>query len=624
MKINQWGSGKFRKLTAILLVILALTAGVGAQQSNVTNAIVIQALQAMGLFGTGYANGDVPVWSTASRRYLPSSTAGMTVTVNPSTCAAPAIRELGALTTGIAFTLTPDVQTCVSGTAYLTVNVGGARITNGGALGFSSGASAATDVVLAREGANQFFQKNGANSQRFSVANTYTSSSNYEAFSVDWQTVANQVLVGTRTAATGTARQLRLVAQNASGGNDYVFAQLQAGSPFLYVDRTTTTYGSTGATSATGNWYQFGGVQPSGTTVGSVNFFALLPIYNQVGSAAANTDLLINRTQTSVGSGTQLLIDAQVGSVSQWKVSNLGSMTTQGVLVMADQTVRGSSQPIVDTAQSWNNAGVTFTGWKLNVTNTASAAASMLLDLQVGGGTKFNVTRDGSGYFAQSLAAGNTTNNNPGTIRLDTGTVTASTPGFNVTQTWNQGGTNFIGLFANFTDTASAGGSLLLQLQTSSVNIFRVTKGGNLLVDQQTIGTDVETLSSVATNDDPTLHVLQGRAATTDATPTTINTLTIATSTSTYIYCEVVARRTGGASGAAEDGGAWIVWVAVKNTAGTVAEYAAETTTTVGESTAGFNVTAAPSGATELIQVTGAATTNLTWHSTCRSMGVNQ
>lgn len=60
-----------------------------------------------------------------------------------------------------------------------------------------------------------------------------------------------------------------------------------------------------------------------------------------------------------------------------------------------DQTVRATSQPVLDTSQTWNAGGVTFTGWKLNVTNTASASASLLMDLQVGSVSQFNVTRSG-------------------------------------------------------------------------------------------------------------------------------------------------------------------------------------------------------------------------------------
>jgi hypothetical protein len=62
--------------------------------------------------------------------------------------------------------------------------------------------------------------------------------------------------------------------------------------------------------------------------------------------------------------------------------------------------------------------------------------------------------------------------------------------------------------------------------------------------------------------------------------------------------------------------------VAAKNTAGTAAELAAETTTTIGESQAGWNVTTAASGATILVQVTGAASNNVTWHSHCTTTAV--
>jgi hypothetical protein len=44
---------------------------------------------------------------------------------------------------------------------------------------------------------------------------------------------------------------------------------------------------------------------------------------------------------------------------------------------------------------TWNSAGTTFTGIGLNVTDTASAAGSLLLDLQVGGSSKFRVTKAG-------------------------------------------------------------------------------------------------------------------------------------------------------------------------------------------------------------------------------------
>ena len=165
--------------------------------------------------------------------------------------------------------------------------------------------------------------------------------------------------------------------------------------------------------------------------------------------------------------------------------------------------------------------------------------------------------------------------------------------------------------------------STLLRFMDASSNVpLSLAQGGNLTITQATLGTNVETLQTTATNDDPVESVSQGRVATTDATPTTVQIITIPTDFTVTISCYVTARRTGGASGAANDGAGYNIEVVMKNTAGTAAEIAAETVRTIGESTAGFNVTSAPSGATELIQVTGAATTNITWHSTCRTWQV--
>ena len=54
-----------------------------------------------------------------------------------------------------------------------------------------------------------------------------------------------------------------------------------------------------------------------------------------------------------------------------------------------------TSQPVIDATQTWNAAGVTFTGIKFNVTDTASAAGSLLMNLQVGGATRFSVQKNG-------------------------------------------------------------------------------------------------------------------------------------------------------------------------------------------------------------------------------------
>lgn len=78
-----------------------------------------------------------------------------------------------------------------------------------------------------------------------------------------------------------------------------------------------------------------------------------------------------------------------------------------------------AAQPTLDSSVTWNNSGVTFTGWKFNVTDTASASGSLLADLQVGGASKFVVTKagavlsygtytDSSNYVRAALSASTT------------------------------------------------------------------------------------------------------------------------------------------------------------------------------------------------------------------------
>ena len=51
---------------------------------------------------------------------------------------------------------------------------------------------------------------------------------------------------------------------------------------------------------------------------------------------------------------------------------------------------------LYDLTDTWNAGGTTFNAIKMNVTDTASAAGSLLMDLQVGGVSQFSVTKDGA------------------------------------------------------------------------------------------------------------------------------------------------------------------------------------------------------------------------------------
>jgi hypothetical protein len=54
-----------------------------------------------------------------------------------------------------------------------------------------------------------------------------------------------------------------------------------------------------------------------------------------------------------------------------------------------------SQAAVLNAIGTWNSGGTTFTALKTNITDTASASASLLLDLQVGAASKFAVRKDG-------------------------------------------------------------------------------------------------------------------------------------------------------------------------------------------------------------------------------------
>jgi hypothetical protein len=79
--------------------------------------------------------------------------------------------------------------------------------------------------------------------------------------------------------------------------------------------------------------------------------------------------------------------------------NTFGALTEVARFASTGATISGgtvtASAPVLDLSQTWNGTGVTFTGLKLNATNTASATASALVDFQIGGTSYFKVTRGG-------------------------------------------------------------------------------------------------------------------------------------------------------------------------------------------------------------------------------------
>lgn len=107
----------------------------------------------------------------------------------------------------------------------------------------------------------------------------------------------------------------------------------------------------------------------------------------------------------------------------------------------------------------------------------------------------------------------------------------------------------------------------------------------------------------------------QSTLSTTDATQSTLQSISTASNKSYMIEARVTARRTGGSGGAAGDSAVYIIRAMAKNVAGTltVSGVTAEFTQ---EDQAGWDATIDGSGTTIRVRVTGAANNNVTWNST--------
>ncbi len=176
-------------------------------------------------------------------------------------------------------------------------------------------------------------------------------------------------------------------------------------------------YGSTNSQLTISDLYAMNGTNLWGVTIhggtssytqtsGSNGVLRLLPTYNQTSGTAANTDLLINRTQTAIGSGAQLLIDAQVGSVSQFNLTNKGqlnlpiaSLVSQPILNLTGTWFTGGTATTTKPHLLIEPTGTTSTAWSTSGTglgiNAASGFAGNLIDAQLAGTNKFKVDYTG-------------------------------------------------------------------------------------------------------------------------------------------------------------------------------------------------------------------------------------
>jgi hypothetical protein len=149
--------------------------------------------------------------------------------------------------------------------------------------------------------------------------------------------------------------------------------------------------------------------------------------------------------------GTEVLPIVQSGTTVKVSVANL---TAGRAIGATDATLTGA----LSVTPTWNAGGTTFTGIGLNVTDTASASGSSLLDLQVGGASRFNVNKTGqlSACFWIALWSGTSVGSGAQSIFINPqgGTVQiASTGQFSFGNSTNAGSTQDVVLIRDAAST---------------------------------------------------------------------------------------------------------------------------------------------------------------------------
>ena len=264
-----------------------------------------------------------------------------------------------------------------------------------------------------------------------------------------WNTTGNPTAIALNVTDTASGAASKLMNLQVGGVNKFlvtksgsltISSSLTVNTGSIFVDSGYSVNAASGflnvggqSNSAAGYSVKLGG----GTHTNSSGVYVpvlINPTYNQTLTAAA-TDLLINRTETVVGSGAQLLIDAQVGGVSKFKVSNTGNATAVGLLgnnlwtnfvydlsgvgtnslSLGNATItRTTSKADVQIAPTYNQTTATSvanTDLLINRTETSlgtTPGAQYLIDAQVGTVSKFNISNVGNGYFAGSVGIGTT------------------------------------------------------------------------------------------------------------------------------------------------------------------------------------------------------------------------
>lgn len=235
--------------------------------------------------------------------------------------------------------------------------------------------------------------RDGTNAKEALIYNTYTDASNYERAAIGFSTLSNTLTIDTEAAGTGTVRGISVGSETFYV--DPVENRVGIGLDTPYATLTVRSQG-------TSNTRGIAGEHSDNTTAFSQFKFVGRRSRGSHGSPSA---VLANDTLVSFNGAGYKATDWSdtIGGLYIYARENWTDTAT-GTFITLRGPKPGTTTPQEwarfqsDTTQltpEWTAVGTTYTALKVNPTNTASAADSLLLDLQVGGSPKLSVGKDG-------------------------------------------------------------------------------------------------------------------------------------------------------------------------------------------------------------------------------------
>jgi hypothetical protein len=164
-----------------------------------------------------------------------------------------------------------------------------------------------------------------------------------------------------------------------------------------------------------------------------------------------------------------------------------GDTPTFLALALSGQSLTGSqATSLIDASATWNTTGIP-TAFKLNVTDTASSSSSLLMDLQVGGSSRFRVGKNGVGIGiapASPLHITGIANQFP-TVRIGSGAGSLHFDGSPDASVLIHGTSGDRAQFEILSPSSAFG--IILQ-SVNGIGSFIQSRGGNFFVDLGSFG----------------------------------------------------------------------------------------------------------------------------------------